>query len=220
MGNSNKGIALITVLLIIIIVEILSIFAIDELGYDVINAGRNKTTEYAYSASNSGLNAILPFLISGTPQMQCFSGSWCAPGGLSVPAIGNVTTDSYYYTTSANTLSGPFPYQNLDTSNLLSPSLSQTMLNGFQNITQAGFEYLISCGEYVPPSPLPAEYNYIGSVYFVSRFGSDTKIVETGINFMYGEYLTEPSNCNFVTIDVFPPSPNKLIVLSWFQVSR
>lgn len=214
--QGKKGIALITVLIIVIVLGVLSVFALNELGYNVINAGNKKNAEYAYNTSNATINAIIPFVISGGTIT-----------GLNLGPISSMQVGSWYYTTYPNTITGPAAYKNLDASNLLSVVNSNNILPNSQAGSQIGFEYTVNCGRYqtgiLNGNPVYS-YNYTGFLYAISRFGSTAKIEETMVEFNTAGQDSIPSNCNSASItisdDTQQPPTTGFDLLGWFQISR
>ena len=193
--KNNKGIAMITVLLITVILGILTVVALHELGYDVINAGQNTTTEYARNISNSATSIILPAIGAGRTL-----------GGITINSMNSITIGDYYYTTTnSNTLNNGTTYLNLNASNLLSTSVSQSILGNTQSGEQIGFEYVATaCWEYqTGEPPVTQYYYYTGFINVISRDNANSKLVETGANFTYGTFtaaqLPSPNNCNDAT---------------------
>ena len=190
--KNNKGIAMITVLLITVILGILTVVALHELGYDVINAGQNTNTEYARNISNSATSIILPVIGAGGTRTL---------GGITINPMDSdsITIGDYYYTTAnSNTLNNNTTYVNLNASNLLSTSVSQSILGNTQSGEQIGFEYEVTtCWHYTNPTPPPAiqYYYYTGFINVISRDNANSKLVETGANFTYGTFTTRPANC-------------------------
>ena len=188
--KNNKGIAMITVLLITVILGILTVVALHELGYDVINAGQNTNTEYARNISNSATSIILPVIGAGGTL----------GGGITINPMDSIIIGDYYYTTAnSNTLNNNTTYVNLNASNLLSTSVSQSILGNTQSGEQIGFEYEVTtCWGYtINPAPpyTILYYYYTGFINVISRDNANSKLVETGANFTYGTFTTQPANC-------------------------
>lgn len=218
----ERGIALITVLLVVIILELLAVIALNESGYNVVNAGAVKTTEYAFNTSNATINVILPLAISGG-----------AISSLSLNSIDAIQPGYYYYTTNSGLTSSSSPVS-LQSGNLLSPSVSQAIIGNPNSGPQIGFEYWIdACFDYqqTTGSVVTDYYYYSGSLDVVSRADSGTKIVETGVSFQYGTFSQWPGQCGSATSfqgTVYNP-PNftnlgsatpELLITSVFQVPR
>lgn len=197
--KNNKGIAMITVLLITVILGILTVVALHELGYDVINAGQNTTTEYARNISNSATSIILPAIGAGGTL----------GGGITINPMDSIIIGDYYYTTANSSIlnNNGTTYLNLNASNLLSTSVSQSILGNTQSGEQIGFEYEVTtCWHYTNPTPPPAiqYYYYTGFINVISRDNANSKLVETGANFTYGTFTaaqlpSSPNNCNDAT---------------------
>lgn len=197
--KNNKGIAMITVLLITVILGILTVVALHELGYDVINAGQNTTTEYARNISNSATSIILPAIGAGGTL-----------GGITINPMDSdsIIIGDYYYTTANSSIlnNNGTTYLNLNASNLLSTSVSQSILGNTQSGEQIGFEYEVTtCWEYqTGEPPVTQYYYYTGFINVISRDNANSKLVETGANFTYGTFTaaqlpSSPNNCNDAT---------------------
>lgn len=219
MTNNDKGVALVIVFLIVILLEIIAVIVLNEAAYNMANAGANETSEYSFCASNSGINSVLPVIAGETSTPA----SW---NPLTINNISNSVPGIYYYTTSSDKLMSSPAYQNLDAYNFLSSSLTGKILPGSRPELQIGFEYTINKRPGVYQNGLLGIlgigniYYYTGTVYVISRYGSNGKILETGANFSYPE---SPGSVGFQIplIDFnIEPSTSGAQVTSFFQISR
>ncbi len=166
-GN-NRGIALVTVLLVIAILGILASVAIESTGSDVINAGNYMSSEQTLNISNSAMNIVLSQL---NTNQQTNLGV-----GLPTPAV-------YYYTSGANSaLKQSSNYVALSASNI-DPNFSY-ILSFISNGGNFGFEYTGAYGS-IPGYSLNY-YFYNGEVNVIAQNQSASKTVKTGMTFSYG----------------------------------
>ncbi len=162
--KNSDGVALITVLLMIVILSIIAAVAIGTSGSDIISAGKNSITVYTFNTANSGMNIVLSQI--GTDQ------------GTN-DGIGMPTSGLFYYTVdNNNTVQTGNNFIELNTSNI-NPSVSN-ILTDFSG--QIGFEY---SGTYGPiPGYSSNYYFYKGQINVIAQKGSNT--AKSGMTFDYG----------------------------------
>ena len=175
--SNNRGVALLTVIMIIAILSLLAVVAIESTGTDIINAGSNTSAEQTLSISNSAMNIVLAQI--GTSQQT--------NAGISMP-LPNV----YYYTPAvSNTLQTCLPAA---VNNYCAGIIGLTAANidpGFSNVLgftidggNFGFEYN---GVYGPVPGFGLNYHfYNGQVNTITQNQNASKTVQTGMTFSYG----------------------------------
>ena len=167
-ARNNKGIALVTVILVIAILGILAAVAIGTTGTDIINAGNYTSSEQTLNISNSAMNIVLAQL---NTSQQTNAG------------IGMPSPNVYYYTLSNNNTIQQSPtYIALTTANInsnFSGALGFTTDSG-----NFGFEYNGTYGG-VPGYSLNYHF-YNGQVNTITQNQNASKTVQTGMTFSYG----------------------------------
>lgn len=167
-SGNNRGIALVTVLLVIAILGILAAVAIQSTGSDIINAGDYMSSEQTLNISNSAMNIVLSQL---NTNQQTNLGI-----GLPSPTV-------YYYTSGTNSsLKQSSSYVALTAANI-DPNFSY-VLSFASNSGNFGFEYAGTYGN-IPGYSLNY-YFYNGEINAITQNQSASKTVKTGMGFSYG----------------------------------
>ena len=166
--QNDRGIALVTVILVIAILGILAAVAIETTGTDIINAGNNTSAEQTLNISNSAMNIVLAQL---NTNQQTNTG------------IGLPSPNIYYYTISnASTIQQSPSYVSLSVSNInssFSNALGFTTEGG-----NFGFEY---SGTYGGAPGYSINYHfYNGQINVITQNQNASKTVQTGMTFSYG----------------------------------
>ena len=195
--SNNRGIVLLTVIMIIAILSLLAIVPIESAGTDVINAGSNTSAEQTLDISNSAMNIVLAQLGTGQ-QTNAIAGE---------PAGSEPTGGTYYYTVGDNnTIQPGEAYIKLTAANI--NSYFYNALDFPPNSGSFGFEYWIYGSVTVPAGLTPplSQYScYNGQINVIAQNQNASKMVQTGMTFSY---------CEIVASKVFlPPIPT-----SWFQL--
>ncbi|MDA8158700.1 MAG: hypothetical protein M0034_05915 [Deltaproteobacteria bacterium] len=166
--KNNRGIALVTVILVIAILGILAAVAIETTGTDILNAGNYTSSEQTLNISNSAMNIVLAQL---NTSQQTNTGI-----GMPSPSI-------YYYTISGNNTVQQSPtYIGLTAANINS-NFSNAL--GFANNSGSfGFEYEGVYGG-VPGYSLNYHF-YNGQINTITQNQNGSKTVQTGMTFSYG----------------------------------
>ena len=198
--RNNRGIALITVILIIAILSILAAVAIESAGTDIINAGSNLSTEQTLNISNSAMNIVLAQLGTGKGTNA----------GIGTPPVDGV----YYYTlgdNNNNTIQNNTIQQSSTYIGLTATNINfYFSKNAFQEFPPPisgsfGFEYW---GVYTPV--INKCYFYNGQINTITQNQNASKTVQTGMTFSYGPF---PATIGSKTCGV--PS---LTSTSWFRL--
>ena len=165
-SQNNRGIALVTVILIIAILGILAAVAIETTGTDIINAGNYTSSEQTLNISNSAMNIVLA-------QLNTSQGT---NTGIGMPSPG------VYYYTNSNTIQQSSTYIGLTTANInsnFSNALGFTINSG-----NFGFEYNGVYGG-IPGYSLNYHF-YNGQINTITQNQNASKTVQTGMTFSYG----------------------------------
>ncbi|MCL4321194.1 MAG: hypothetical protein M1478_02100 [Deltaproteobacteria bacterium] len=166
--QNDRGIALITVILIIAILGILAAVAIETTGTDIINAGNYTSSEQTLSISNSAMNIVLAQL---NTSQQTNAG------------IGMPSPNVYYYTPQVNnTLQQSNNYVALTAANI--DSNFSNVLGFTINSGNFGFEYNGTYGG-IPGYSLNYHF-YNGQINTITQNQSGSKTARTGMTFSYG----------------------------------
>ncbi|MFW0884395.1 hypothetical protein ACMCNP_05015 [Candidatus Acidulodesulfobacterium sp. H_13] len=167
-SDNNRGIALVTVLLVIAILGILAAVAIQSTGSDIINAGDYMSSEQTLNISNSAMNIVSSQL---NTDRQTNAG------------IGLPVANIYYYTPAVNgTLQQSDNYIELTEANI-DPGFSNIL--GFTvDSGNFGFEYKGAYGSF--PGYSLTYYFYSGKNDTIAQNQSASKTVRTGMTFSYG----------------------------------
>lgn len=176
LAPGDRGIALLTVLMVIVILMLLATIAIETTGSDILNAGNYTSLTQTISYSNSAMNLV-------TSQINTYQGT---NAGIGLPTAG-----VYYYTSgNSSTLLQSSSYVDLALSNinstfsgLLNTSFS-SMPNSQAGIGNFGFEYY---GNYGPVAGYSLNYKFFsGQIYSISSNESGSQVVKSGMTFNYG----------------------------------
>ncbi|MDA8273061.1 MAG: hypothetical protein M0Z72_04910 [Deltaproteobacteria bacterium] len=177
--KNNRGIALVTVILVIAILGILAAVAIETTGTDIINAGNYTSSEQTLSISNSAMNIVLAQL--GTSQQT--------NAGIDIP-----TSNVYYYTPAVDNTLQKLICVPTALNNYCASVMSLTAANidpGFSNVLgftinsgNFGFVYNGTYGE--KPSYSLNYYFYNGQINTITQNQNASKTVQTGMTFSYG----------------------------------
>ena len=198
--SNNRGIALLTVIMIIAILSLFAVVAIESTGTDIINAGNYTSSEQTLDISNSVMNIVFAQL--GTN----------AGIGIGIPTPG-----VYYYTLSNNTIQPSPTYIGLTAANIGSNldfqnGSSSTNVLGFTEAEgggnyKFGFEYYWVC---VPvQGSSSSTYYYNGWINTITQNQNASKTtVQTGMTFSNGPYASCSSSLPQIT----------LTPTSWFQL--
>lgn len=171
-SGNNRGIALVTVLLVIAILGILAAVAIESTGSDIINAGNYMSSEQTLNISNSAMNIVLSQL---NTNKQTNSG------------IGLPYPDVYYYTLStSSSIQHRSNYITLTAANNINSGNSSFsyILSFISNSGKFGFEYSGTYGS-IPGYSLDY-YFYNGEINMITQNQSASKTARTGMTFNYG----------------------------------
>lgn len=166
--DSNRGITLVVVILVIAILGVLAAIAIESTGSDIINAGDYMASEQVLNISNSAMNIVGSQL---TTDRQTNTG------------IGLPIANIYYYTPAVNgTLQQSDSYIALTKANI-DPGFSNIL--GFAvDGGNFGFEYKGAYGSL--PGYSLTYYFYNGKNDTIAQNKSASKTVRTGMTFSYG----------------------------------
>ncbi len=175
-AEDNKGVALVTVLLVIVILGILAAVAIETTGTDIINAGNYTSSEQTLNISNSAMNMIISQL---NTNQQTNAG------------IGMPSPNIYYYTVAPGLLTcsnAAVFIQQSPTYVALNTSNINNCFSGVLGFTTAsgnfGFEY---SGIYGNVTGYSLNYHfYNGQINAITQNQNATKTVQTGMNFSFG----------------------------------
>ena len=207
--SNNRGIALVTVIMVIAILSLLAVVAIESAGNAIINAGSNTSAEQTLSISNSAMNIVLAQI--GTNQQT--------NAGIGIPSPG-----VYYYTLDGNNTIQKSPtYIGLTAAKNINTYFSNVL--GFTiDGGNFGFEYNGVYGSVPGYSSNDCFYN--GQINTITQNQNDSKTVQTGMTFSYGPLFqtTDGDSCeDIMTMTGSGEIPSmsmssKIIPNSWFQL--
>ncbi len=164
--GGNKGVALVTVLLITLILSLLAVVAISTTENDVLNAGSNMNVQYNLTTADSSMNVIIYQL-----ETTVFSSSSGAP----VPS-------TYYY--SYCNILGICSVQSSSSFVPMSSVSLEDMSSGLNFQGRAGYEYT---GVYGSAPGYGIQFHfYNGTMYTIAQRNIYTKPVTVGMTFDYG----------------------------------